>query len=147
MAYHNEALNTVLEIPIGVTTSQESPGSNSSCGSSNVLVSSNDESAWFFPKVDRSTANQLLCGNDHGTFLIRKTSDGHFALSIVCNGAVEHCKIFKGSSGYGFADPFNQHDTLLNLVLYYSENSLVHLNEKVNTALQIPYGTVPEYIY
>ena len=147
LAYHNEALNTVLEIPIGVATSQESPGSNSSCGSSNVLVSSNDESAWFFPKVDRSTANQLLCGNDHGTFLIRNTSDGHFALSIVCNGAVEHCKIFKGSSGYGFADPFNQHDTLLNLVLYYSENSLVHLNEKVNTALQIPYGTVPEYIY
>jgi hypothetical protein len=47
----------------------------------------------------------------------------------------------------GFEKPFNQHDTLLDLVLYYSENSLVHLNEKVNTVLQIPYGTVPEYIY
>ena len=86
----------------------------------------------------------MLFGNDHGTYLIRKTSDGLFALSIVCNGAVEHCKIFKGSCGYGFAEPFNEHDTLLDLVLHYSEHSLVHYNEKANTALKIPYGTVSE---
>ena len=50
---------------------------------------------WFFPQADRTMAENLLHGKNHGTFLIRKSADGLFALSIVCNGAIEHCKIFK----------------------------------------------------
>ena len=55
----------------------------------------NDENTWFFPQADRATAEKLLDGKNHGTFLIRKSADGLFALSIVCNGGVEHCKIYK----------------------------------------------------
>ena len=56
-----------------------------------------NENTWFFPQVDRATAENLLRGKSHGTFLIRKSADGLFALSIACNGTIEHCKIFKTS--------------------------------------------------
>jgi phosphoinositide-3-kinase regulatory subunit len=101
-----------------------------------------NEATWFFPQADRSTAEKMLREKNHGTFLIRKSADGLFALSIVCNGAIVHCHIFKTTQGYGFAEPYNIHATLPDLVIHYSRQSLVDHNEVLTTILEIPVGTV-----
>lgn len=122
---------------------------SSSISPSNISVDNplkdlphNDETTWFMPNVDRNKAADLLEGKPHGTFLIRVSSDGRFALSIVCNKHVEHCKIEKTSRGFGFADPFYIYPSLHDLVLHYSQNSLSAHNEVLTTTLKIPAGTL-----
>ena len=82
----------------------------------------NDQNTWYMPREDRKSADNLLKNKPHGTFLIRISSDGQLALSIMCNGTVEHCKIEKTDRGYGFADPYNIYPSLLDLVLHYSQH-------------------------
>ena len=101
----------------------------------------NDMATWYMPKVDRNSACSLLEGKPHGTFLIRESRDGQLALSILCKGVVEHCKIEKTDRGFGFKDAFNIYPSLLELVLHYSKNSLEVHNEVLTTTLEIPLGT------
>ena len=102
----------------------------------------NDDSTWYYPQLDRYNAQKLLEGKRHGTFLVRISSDGSFALSIVCNDKVEHCKIEKTGQGLGFAEPYNIHPTLQDLVIHYSQHSLCEHNEVLTTTLETPIGTV-----
>ena len=97
---------------------------SSSLSPNNLLASSydstlsdlphNDQSTWYFPKVDRSTATKMLEGKPHGTFLIRESSEGSYAVSIVCK-KIEHCKIHKTAQGYGFAEPYFIYPSLRDL--------------------------------
>ena len=78
----------------------------------------------------------------HGTFLVRLSSDGSYAISIVCNNKVEHLKIEKTDQGLGFAEPYNIHPTLQDLVIHYSQHSLCEHNPVLTTTLETPIGTV-----
>ena len=49
---------------------------------------------WYLT-VGREMAEELLSGKPQGTFLIRPSSDGQHALSIICAGRVGHCKILQ----------------------------------------------------
>ena len=40
--------------------------------------------------------------------------------------------------GYGFAEPYNLHPTLKDLVLHYAHNSLIPHNDTLDTTLRIP---------
>jgi len=102
----------------------------------------NDEKTWWLPKATRIQAETMLAGKAHGTFLIRKASDGQLALSIMCNSRIEHCKIEKTERGFGFADPYNIYPTLLELVLHYSQHSLDVHNEVLTSTLKTPIGTL-----
>ena len=51
-----------------------------------------DTENWYLA-VGRDAAEELLAGKPQGTFLIRPSSDGQHALSIMCSGRVGHCKI------------------------------------------------------
>ena len=61
----------------------------------------NNDATWYLPGIDRSTAEKHLVGKPHGTFLVRLSHDGRHALSISCNGTVEHCRIEETERGIG----------------------------------------------
>ena len=99
-----------------------------------------DHTTWLMLGLNRVSAEQRLSGQPDGTFLIRRSSDGRYALSIVCCGAVGHCHIFHTERGYGFAEPYNIHASLKELVLHYAKNSLEDHNDLLKTTLMYPVG-------
>lgn len=54
-----------------------------------------DEKTWFLGNFTRQDAERHLSGCPTGTFLIRASSAGNFALSITCNGTISHCYIYQ----------------------------------------------------
>ncbi|CAH1393870.1 unnamed protein product [Nezara viridula] len=98
----------------------------------------NDESSWLLKECSRSKAEQLLTATKDGTFLVRPSRTGQYALSITCNGTVNHCIIYETERGYGFAEPYNIYESLKALVLHYYQNSLEEHNDSLNTTLAYP---------
>ncbi|KAL2090131.1 hypothetical protein ACEWY4_014819 [Coilia grayii] len=99
-----------------------------------------DERSWYLGDLKRAQAEELLKGRANGTFLIRdsQTQKGAYACSVVVDGEVKHCVIFRTPSGFGFAEPYNLHGSLKDLVLHYKHNSLVQHNEALNITLAWP---------
>lgn len=97
-----------------------------------------DDSTWFLVSCSRQEAERMLAGKPTGTFLIRPSSSGDYALSIACNGTTNHCIIYETPHGYGFAIPYNVYDTLHNLVLHYAHSSLEEHNDLLITTLKHP---------
>ncbi|XP_014482039.1 PREDICTED: phosphatidylinositol 3-kinase regulatory subunit alpha isoform X2 [Dinoponera quadriceps] len=102
-----------------------------------------DDKTWLFLKGSRSDADRFLMGRPDGTFLVRRSRTGQYALSIVCNGTVQHCIIYATERGYGFAEPYNIHESLKHLVLHYAQNSLEEHNECLTTTLAYPAFATP----
>lgn len=116
--------------------------------------------------MKRKEAEELLKGRRDGTFLIRdsQTQRGSFACSVVwvtwlfagfnhlcwrrmkrwllfynsVNGDVKHCMIYRTSTGYGFAEPYNLYSSLRDLVLHYRHTSLIQHNQQLNVTLAWP---------
>ncbi|XP_022236096.1 phosphatidylinositol 3-kinase regulatory subunit alpha-like isoform X2 [Limulus polyphemus] len=97
-----------------------------------------DESTWFISECSRPQAENLLSGKSNGTFLVRNSRTGQYALSIVADGKIGHCLIYKTPKGYGFAEPYNIHPTLKSLVLHYAQTSLEEHNDTLQTTLAYP---------
>lgn len=97
-----------------------------------------DESTWLLRDCTRIEAEKLLAGQPDGTFLVRPSSSGQYALSITCNGTTNHCIIYKTERGYGFAEPYNIYESLKLLVVHYAQNSLEEHNDSLNTTLAFP---------
>ncbi|KAK9507473.1 hypothetical protein O3M35_007325 [Rhynocoris fuscipes] len=97
-----------------------------------------DESTWLLKECSRNKAEGLLAGARDGTFLIRPSRTGQYALSIVCSGTVNHCIIHETERGYGFAEPYNIYESLKALVLHYQQNSLEEHNDSLTTTLAYP---------
>ena len=96
---------------------------------------------WLIPDVDRQQAELILQGKPDGTFMIRPSSEeGQYALSIVSDATVCHCKVEHSEKGYGFTEPYNIYSSLKELVLHYSQNSLEVLNETLKVKLLYPVG-------
>lgn len=103
-----------------------------------------DQAKWLLLDCDRPKAEALLSTKPDGTFLIRQSSNGQYALSIVHSGGrIGHCLIYRGGEGYGFAEPFNIYPSLEALVLHYAENSLEEHNEELKTTLTYPFFAAP----
>lgn len=101
-----------------------------------------DESTWLRSTCSRSEAETLLVGKPTGTFLLRPSSSGGYALSIVCNNTTNHCIIFDTTSGFGFAKSlYSLYDSLQSLVLHYSQSSLEEHNDLLKTTLKYPIGS------
>ncbi|XP_029649998.1 phosphatidylinositol 3-kinase regulatory subunit alpha isoform X1 [Octopus sinensis] len=96
------------------------------------------ESLWLIP-CQRDEAEKLLEGKPDGTFLIRPKNNGQFyALSIVHEKVIGHCKILRKNGNYGFAEPYIIHPSLLELVLHYQKTSLSEHNEHLDVTLKFP---------
>jgi len=74
---------------------------------------------------------------------VRTSSTNQYALSIACNGNVNHCIIFHTDRGFGFAEPYNIYSSLKKLVLHYAHNSLEIHNDLLNTNLKYPINQAP----
>ncbi|KAJ8980587.1 hypothetical protein NQ317_018714 [Molorchus minor] len=99
----------------------------------------NDEKMWLMLNCSRTDAERLLEGKPNGTFLVRKSRHvDKYALSVVCNGSVNHCIINETNKGLGFTEPYNIYPTLKDLVLHYATNSLEIHNDLLNTVLAYP---------
>ncbi|XP_035787766.1 uncharacterized protein LOC118464465 isoform X2 [Anopheles albimanus] len=97
-----------------------------------------DETTWLLEGCSRQEAEEKLAKKPTGTFLIRPRSAGHYALSIVCNGATNHCIIYVTDRGYGFAEPYFIYESLKALVVHYASNSLEEHNDYLQTTLKYP---------
>ncbi|KAJ8950354.1 hypothetical protein NQ314_007889 [Rhamnusium bicolor] len=99
----------------------------------------NDEKTWLMLNCSRTDAERRLEGKSDGTFLVRKSRHiDKYALSVVCNGSVNHCIINETIKGLGFTEPYNIYPTLKDLVLHYATNSLEIHNDLLNTVLAYP---------
>jgi len=98
----------------------------------------NDQNTWLLRDCSRSEAEKLLAGKKDGTFLVRPSRTGQYALSITCNGTINHCIIYETERGYGFAEPYNIYESLKSLVLHYAQNSLEEHNDSLTTTLAYP---------
>ncbi|XP_042338700.1 phosphatidylinositol 3-kinase regulatory subunit gamma-like [Plectropomus leopardus] len=99
-----------------------------------------EERSWYAGGMRRKEAEELLRGRRDGTFLIRdsQTQRGSFACSVVVDGDVKHCVIYRTSTGYGFAEPYNLYPSLRELVLHYRHTSLIQHNQQLNVTLAWP---------
>ncbi|XP_013129128.2 phosphatidylinositol 3-kinase regulatory subunit gamma-like isoform X1 [Oreochromis niloticus] len=99
-----------------------------------------EERSWYVGAMRRKEAEELLRGKRDGTFLIRdsQTQRGSFACSVVVDGEVKHCVIYRTSTGYGFAEPYNLYSSLRELVLHYRHTSLIQHNQQLNVTLAWP---------
>ncbi|XP_061093536.1 phosphatidylinositol 3-kinase regulatory subunit beta isoform X2 [Conger conger] len=99
-----------------------------------------DEHTWYVGDLKRTQAEELLRGRGDGTFLIRdsQSQKGSFACSVVLDGDIKHCVIYKTVTGYGFAEPYNLYGSLKDLVLHYKHTSLVQHNDSLNVTLASP---------
>ena len=102
-------------------------------------ASHKDENTWHLKMCTRQEAEALLANKPTGTFLIRPSSSGDYALSIACNGVTNHCIIYETETGFfGFAIPYSIHDSLKSLVLHYAQSSLEEHNDLLQTELKYP---------
>lgn len=99
-----------------------------------------DECTWYVGDITRTRAEDMLRGKSNGTFLIRdsQSQKGSYACSVVVDGDAKHCVIYKTTSGYGFAEPYNLYSSLKDLVLHYKNVSLVQHNDHLNVTLAYP---------
>uniref|UniRef100_A0A8C6SM59 Phosphoinositide-3-kinase, regulatory subunit 2 (beta) n=1 Tax=Neogobius melanostomus TaxID=47308 RepID=A0A8C6SM59_9GOBI len=99
-----------------------------------------DECTWYVGDITRTRAEDMLRGKSNGTFLIRdsQSQKGSYACSVVVDGDVKHCVIYKTATGYGFAEPYNLYSSLKDLVLHYKNVSLVQHNDHLNVTLAYP---------
>lgn len=103
-----------------------------------ISAAHHDANTWLMISGGRLEAERLLANTPTGTFLIRRREACHYALSITCNSATNHCLIYETDKGYGFALPYNIYDSLMSLVLHYAQNSLEEHNDALTTTLKYP---------
>lgn len=97
-----------------------------------------DSKTWYIPECTRREAETILADKPTGTFLIRPSSAGSYALSISCNNVINHCMIYETQHGFGFAIPYNLYPNLESLVLHYAQSSLEEHNDLLPTTLKYP---------
>jgi hypothetical protein len=115
---------------------------------------------WYLPTINREAAHKLLKTCVEGTFLIRTSSNGLYALTLVHNGIIYDCRIGRDpNENYAFrflasTIDRNGQSTIMNgnnsaycdrsfyllkdLVEFYTKNSLAENNPDLNTCLTIP---------
>ncbi|XP_076828467.1 phosphoinositide-3-kinase, regulatory subunit 3a (gamma) [Brachyhypopomus gauderio] len=98
-----------------------------------------EEASWFVGDLSRAQAEEVLVGKPSGAFLIRCSSmKDCYACSVVVEQEVRHCVIHRTARGYGFAEPYDLHVSLKDLVLYYHRTSLVQHNQALDVRLVYP---------
>ena len=97
-----------------------------------------NQANWLIEDCSREEAEKLLFSRCNGTFLIRKSRRGKYALSIVADNKVFHCLILQTERGFGFAEPYTTYPNLKTLVLHYQQASLEEHNDMLRTTLAFP---------
>ena len=117
---------------------------------------------WYLPTINRDAAHKILKSCVDGTFLIRASSNGLYALTLVHNGVIYDCRIGRDPNqnyAFRFAASLTDRDgsamattsnansvaycdrsfiTLKELVEFYMKNSLAENNPDLNMCLIMP---------
>ncbi|WAR24771.1 P85AA-like protein [Mya arenaria] len=136
-------------VPVAeIDTILEKEDEESSAPQEPEMLPHHDQSTWLLD-YNRHEAECQLTGTPDGTFLIRpKREEGDvYVLSISCQNSIGHCKILHKKTGYGFAEPFFKHATLMDLVIHYQQESLVEHNPQLDIRLLYPVNAQDSSIY
>uniref|UniRef100_H3CEC8 SH2 domain-containing protein n=1 Tax=Tetraodon nigroviridis TaxID=99883 RepID=H3CEC8_TETNG len=108
--------------------------------SSCLSLPHHDERSWFVGDLKRGEAEELLLGRPDGSFLVRESSrKGCYACSVVVEGVVTALRgAADADGGFGFAEPFDRHASLKELVLHYRRASLAQHNRALDVRLAFP---------
>lgn len=117
---------------------------------------------WYVPTINRDAAHKILKSCVDGTFLIRSSSNGLYALTLVHNGVIYDCRIGRDpNQNYAFRFVASMMDpdgsamvttangnsvaycdrsfmTLKDLVEFHTKNSLAENNPDLNMCLALP---------
>jgi len=98
-----------------------------------------EEKDWIFGYLDKPLIRDMLSNKPNGTFLVRKSHNHPYVISLVYENSIKHVPILKGPTGYGFAEPHNVYTTLHALINHYHNQSLRMHNSDLDTTLKTPY--------
>ncbi|KAK2141216.1 hypothetical protein LSH36_1139g00015 [Paralvinella palmiformis] len=97
---------------------------------------------WFVGEMKHSIANKCLEDQKSGTYLIRTTSAGGYALSLTYKSGVTHLRIKQSSKNPFYLCDTNSFGTLAELVSYYQRHSFREEIPKLQTTLDYAYNDV-----
>lgn len=73
-----------------------------------------------------------------GTHVTLINDRSFFKICFSVNEEVKHCMIYSTPHGYGFAEPYDVHCSLKDLVLHYRLHSLLQHNDALDVRLSHP---------
>lgn len=108
------------------------------------------EYAWFKGPMDRVRAQALLEHEEHGTFLVRVSSehDGnqHYVISLNHHQNVKHIRIYTNSSNnLYFLSKIRYFKSIIELITWYENNNLAEVFHMLDAKLAIPLTEISLY--
>ncbi|XP_054159008.1 protein vav-like [Oppia nitens] len=101
-----------------------------------------DDYLWFAGPMDRDSAQSVLEHMLNGSFLVRISpkQNGSYAISLNYSGQVKHIRVQRTvEHQLYYLSESRYFKSIIDLIVYYSENSLCESFNLVNTCLQIPF--------
>ena len=92
---------------------------------------------WYWSKISRAQANDLLHGKKDGTFLVRVSSNANhdYTLTVKKDGINKMMRIVCKNGKYGFGEPC-RFDSLQSLIEYHTKHSLAEYYPEMNIKLE-----------
>lgn len=94
---------------------------------------------WYWSKISRAQANDLMHGKKDGTFLVRisSTANHDYTLTVKKDGVNKMMRILCKNGKYGFGE-LCRFDSLQSLIEYHQKNSLAEYYPEMNIKLEYP---------
>lgn len=94
---------------------------------------------WYWSKVSRAQANDLMHGKKDGTFLVRISSNANhdYTLTVKKDGINKMMRILCKNGKYGFGE-LCRFDSLQSLIEYHMKHSLAEYYPEMNIKLEYP---------
>ncbi|XP_072015671.1 guanine nucleotide exchange factor VAV2-like isoform X3 [Amphiura filiformis] len=93
---------------------------------------------WFVGKMERQEANNHLGSKPQGCYLVRERAEGGYAISIKHESQVKHIRVMTSNGQMGLVES-KTFNSLLEMVLFYTDNTLGSVFQGLETTLATPF--------